>query len=116
MQYSISDWVRLDHHDRQVVSGAVDRGERLEDPRLRPVAASYACALLRDSGWRILRRPAPILGMIIAAIILVVFGWWWVLLIVSIFAVVALWIVDRRAQRLRSRWHEAFVANRDDEQ
>lgn len=113
MRYSIDDWRLLDRHDRFVVGAAVDRGERVEDPRLRPIAAATASALLRDSGWKILRRPLPVLGILSSAVVLIVIGRWWLLLIFISLGFAALWLAERQARRLRPQWHRAIRANED---
>jgi len=113
VRYSIDDWRLLDRHDRFVVGAAVDRGERVEDPRLRPIATATASALLRDSGWKILRRPLPVLGILSSAVVLIVIGRWWLLLIFISLGFAALWLAERQARRLRPQWHRAIRANED---
>jgi|SRR5450759_1979673 len=113
MRYSISDWRLLDRHDRLDVGVAVDRGERVEDPRLRPIAAATASALLRDSGLKILRRPLPVLGLLLAAVVLIATGRWWLLLVFVSVGIAALWLAERHARRLRLQWRSAIRANED---
>lgn len=50
MRFSMYDWRLLDRRDQLVVGVYVDRGERVENPRLRPIAAAMASGLLRDQG------------------------------------------------------------------
>jgi hypothetical protein len=113
VRYSIDDWRLLDRRDRFVVGAAVDRGERVDDPRLRPIAAATASALLRDSGWKILRRRLPVLGILSSAVVLIVIGRWWLLLIFISLVLAALWLAERQARRLRPQWHRAIRANED---
>lgn len=115
MAYSITDWWRLDRHQRQQVGVAVDRGQPLEDPRLREIAVATASAHLKSSGWRSLRQPVPMLASLIGAMILLISGFWWLLLVLVLISTIGLWITEQRAQTLRPYWHAAIAANRSPE-
>ena len=111
MTASIWDWYLLGHQDRATVNTAIDHGERVADPRLRPIAAATASAWLTHSGWKILRRPLPVLGLLLSAVVLLVTGRWWLLLILLPISSAGLWATERQARRLRPQWAEAVQAN-----
>jgi len=111
MAASIRDWYSLGHQDRYTVNAAINHGERLADPRLRPIAAAMASAWLTDSGWKLLRRPLPLLGLLLAAVFLIATGRWLELLIVMPLAFAGLWLAERQARRLRPQWAKAVQAN-----
>jgi len=111
MTASIWDWYLLGHQDRATVNAAIDHGERVADPRLRPIAAATASAWLTHSGWKILRRPLPVLGLLLSAVVLLVTGRWWLLLILLPISSAGLWATERQARRLGPHWAKAAQAN-----
>lgn len=111
MAASIRDWYSLGHQDRYTVNAAINHGERLADPRLRPIAAAAASAWLTDSGWKLLRRPLPLLGLLLAAVFLIATGRWWELLILMPIGFAMGWLAERQARRLRPQWAKAVQAN-----
>ncbi len=113
MRFSMYDWRLLDRRDQLVVGVDVDRGERVENPRLRPIAAAMASGLLRDQGWRILRRPLPRLVLLLSAVVLIVTGRWWLLVLLMPIWFASGWLAERQARRLRPQWRRAIRANQD---
>lgn len=110
---SLLGWWYLNREDQVVVGAAVDRGERVEDPRLRPVAVALASGLLKYNGWRILRRPGYLLLLSVLFAVVVVSGHWWLLFADVALGVICYWIVERQARNLRPQWRRAVRANED---
>jgi len=94
-----------------MVNTAIDRGEQVVDPRLRPIAAATAAALLHDSGWRLLRNPLPVAGLVVAAVVILI-GHWWLLPLELVIVLGALLLSERQARRLRPQWARAIEMNK----
>jgi len=108
---SIMGWYQLGLEDRRIVNSAIDHGERVADPQLRPVAAATAAALLHRAGWRVLRDPLPVILLVVSVVALVWGAHWWILALTVVTAVAVGALAERRARRLRPRWAEAVEAN-----
>ena len=106
---SIADWYRLGHEQRSTVNTAIDHGQRVADPALRPVAA--AAALLHSGGWRILRNPLPGALLVAAMIGLILTSHWWVLALTVATGAAAIGLAENQARRLRPAWTRAVAAN-----
>lgn len=104
MSASLTDWFRLGRNEQATIGVAVDSGERVEDPQLRPVAVALAVGLLNHNGWRLLRRPGYLVVLVLSFAALVVVGRWWWLFAYVLLALVCFWLVERQARRLRSQW------------
>ncbi|GAB3568295.1 hypothetical protein [Spelaeicoccus albus] len=111
MPYSVADYYRLNFRDRQAVKFAVDRGQRLDDPNLRPIAVATATGFLERGGVRVLKWPPVVVGVIIAAVILIWIGLWWLLLVALTVGIIGVIATERQARRLRPEWRESVAAN-----
>ena len=113
MPASLADWYRLNRTDQLTVGITVDHGERVDDPRLRPMAVVLANSSLRSSGWQLLRQPGYLVVLVLVFGFAAVFGQWWVVLLELAFLVFFLWLANLRARRLRPQWQRAVQANTD---
>lgn len=110
-QRSAVDWWRLGPSDRAQVHAAVHSGQALDDHRLRAIAAAMASGNLEESGWRVLRRPFNLVAVALALAVLAMSGYWWYLCALVALSAIGLWVVERRARRLRPQWRRAAAAN-----
>ncbi|MPV49862.1 hypothetical protein GCG21_07565 [Pseudactinotalea sp. HY160] len=118
---STADWFRLPARDRIRVIRAIDRGERMPDDDLRPIAAMMAEGHLAGWGLSALRyrdRFVFAAGVYAAAALLVALtGPWWQLVLLTVLVALGflagLWFTERQARRLRPAWRRAVTANRD---
>lgn len=113
MSASLTDWFRLGREAQAAVGFAVDNGEQVEDPQLRPVAVALAVGLLNNNGWRLLRRPGYLVVLVLAFAAPAVLGLWWWLLADFLLALLCFWLVERQARRLRPQWQRAVQVNSD---
>lgn len=108
---SLSDWYRLGHVQRSAITTAIDHGQQVADPALRPVAAATAAALLQSSGFRVLRNPLPVALLVVAAVGLILTYHWWVLALTLATGLAAVWLAENQARHLRPEWTRAVDAN-----
>lgn len=113
MKASLAAWWRLDRTQQRAVGAAVDNGERMDDPQLRPIAVALSRALLENNGWRLLRRPAYLIMFALSFAALIAFGLWRLLIVDVALALACFWLVERQARRLRPQWRRALEANTD---
>lgn len=106
-----TDWFRLDRADRQTINDAVNLGREVVDPRLRMVAEAQARSLIRDSGWRLLRRPVVWIGLLLAGAAIILSGHPWLLVALLAVSAAALAAAEYRASQLRPHWERAAEAN-----
>jgi len=109
---SVADWWHLGPDERARVNDALNGGHAVDDPQLRPIVAAMASGNLRESGWRVLRRPFNLIVAALACAVLAISGYWWLLCGLAMASATGLWIVERRARRLRPQWLRALAANR----
>jgi hypothetical protein len=104
----------LESQDRLTVTTAVNKGRRVEDPRLRPMAMDLATGLIRHSGWRGITRPAVVILLCLAAVgCTYAFSWvggaGWAALVVLCVS-----LAERRRRRRIDDWRRAAMLNAEE--